>query len=237
MSISPFCDAHRDREAHRPIELDAVVVHEAFGRGLAVRQRLDGSAQFVGRALEQRREGLHDRCGAEPLARLQDALGAHPGRRHLRMHVAAHQLGLPAVGEDEPLQIVVEARRANRFSPAAAAGLPGKSRWRWPRSSPAWCRRHRPCARSSRRSRPASPPRRSAPRRPCRRHAAGRPRRGDCRRTCRRRRCRRRRARGCCRPDGDRPGRGRTSAAPRSGPPRQSRITQEKSRNSRMMVE
>ncbi len=54
-------DPHRDRKAHRPLELDAVVVHEAFGRRFAVRQRLDGRAQFVGGAFQQRRERLHDR--------------------------------------------------------------------------------------------------------------------------------------------------------------------------------
>ena len=49
--------AHRAGKAHRAVELDAVIVHEAFGRGFAVGQRLDRGAQLGGGAGEQRREG------------------------------------------------------------------------------------------------------------------------------------------------------------------------------------
>ena len=34
-----FVDTNGHRETHRPVELDAVIVHIAFGGGLAVRQR------------------------------------------------------------------------------------------------------------------------------------------------------------------------------------------------------
>ena len=100
-------DAHRAGKTHRPVELDAVIVHEAFGGSFAVGQRLDRRAQFGGGAGEQRRERVHHRRCAEPLAGLQNARRAHLGRRHLRMHVAAHQFGLAAVGEDEAFEIVV----------------------------------------------------------------------------------------------------------------------------------
>ena len=105
--MSPFFDAHRAGETHRPVELDAVIVHEAFGGRFAVRQRLDRGAQFRGGAGEQRRESSITAVAPNrsQVSRMRDS--AHLRRRHLRMHVAAHQLRLPAVGEDEALEIVV----------------------------------------------------------------------------------------------------------------------------------
>ena len=45
-------DAHRDGEAHRPVELDAVIVHKTFGGGFTIRQRPDRGAQFLGGAVQ-----------------------------------------------------------------------------------------------------------------------------------------------------------------------------------------
>ena len=47
--------------------------------------------------------------GAEALAQLLDPPRAHLGRRDLRVDVAAHQRGLPAVGENDALDIGLRA--------------------------------------------------------------------------------------------------------------------------------
>ena len=100
-------DGDGDGELHRLVELDAVIVHEALGRRAAFRERADRGGKGTRRAVEDRGEGIHQRAGAETLAQLGHAPGAQFGRRNLGADVAAHQVGLAAVGEDEALQILV----------------------------------------------------------------------------------------------------------------------------------
>ncbi len=106
----PSGDGDGDGELQRLVHHHAVAVEQSLRGRRPLRQVGDGGAQLLGRAFEDGGEGLAHGGGAEPTAQLADADGAHLGHRDLRLDVAAHQRGLPAVGEDDALDVVL--RRA-----------------------------------------------------------------------------------------------------------------------------
>ena len=98
-------DRDRDRELHRLVDLDAVAVEQPFRRHGALGQTADRRAQRIGGAVEDGGERAGDGFGAEPRAQFLDAIGPHFRDRDLRPDVAAHELGLAAVGEDDAFDV------------------------------------------------------------------------------------------------------------------------------------
>ena len=103
-----------DGELDRLVDHDAVAVEkpsaEAAPSGsLAIAARSSSAAP-----LRMAAKASVTRRGAEARAQLLDARRAHLRHRDLRVHVAAHQLGLAAVGEDDALDVGQRAGRPRR---------------------------------------------------------------------------------------------------------------------------
>ena len=119
-------------DAHRRVEIDAVVVDEALGLEAPVLPFREALAQPRFRQLEQAVPAGQDLVAAVFADELAEPLLAQPIGAELAANVAQHQLGRAAVGRDDALDVGARLERAliahGRKVQAFVEGLPRLAR-------------------------------------------------------------------------------------------------------------